>query len=114
MAYDLYLADRIKRILQDKHIVFEEKKMMGGLCFMVDDKMCLGVEKENLMARVGEENRELAFQRNGCREMNFTGRPMKNFVFVDPEAIDLEEDLEFWVKLCLQHNPFAKSSKRKK
>ncbi len=114
MAYDLYLADRIKRILQEKHIHFEEKKMMGGLCFMVDDKMCLGVEKNNLMARIGEENRDLAFSKLGCREMNFTGRPMKNFVFVSPDAIDMDEELDFWVSLCLQYNPFAKSSKKKK
>ncbi len=114
MAFDIYLADRVRRLLQEKHVFFVEKKMMGGLCFMVDDKMCLGIEKNNLMARIGEENRSLAFQKEGCREMNFTGRPMKNFVFVDPEGIDLEDDLQFWVELCLEHNPHAKSSKKKK
>ncbi len=114
MAYDIYLADRIKRILQEKHVSFLEKKMMGGLCFMVDDKMCIGVDKDHLMARIGEENRSLAFSKEGCREMNFTGKSFKNFVFVSPDGIDMETDLNFWIDLCLAYNPFAKSSKKRK
>jgi hypothetical protein len=52
MAYDEFLAERIRRVLTENHVSFEEKKMMGGLCYMVDDKMCLGVVKEKLMARL--------------------------------------------------------------
>lgn len=114
MPYNEHLADRIRNVLEDKKAAFEEKKMMGGLCFMVDDKMCVGIVKEQLMARVGAENYEAALQKEGCKEMKFTGRPLKGFVFVEPDAIDMEKDLEYWVQLCLDYNPFAKSSKKKK
>lgn len=114
MAYNELLADRIRRILEEKKTAFEEKKMMGGLCFMVDDKMCLGIVKDELMARIGAEKYEEGLSKEGCKEMNFTGRPMKGYVFVEPEAIDMDKDLAYWVQLCLDFNPLAKSSKKKK
>jgi len=114
MAYNEYLAERIQRVLNEQKILFEEKKMMGGLTFMVDDKMCVGVVKDNLMARIDPEIYEEALTKKGCREMNFTGRPMKGFVFIEPEGVDLDEELEYWVKICLEYNPRAKSSKKKK
>ncbi|ETN96653.1 TfoX/Sxy family protein [Zhouia amylolytica] len=113
MAYDNFLADRIRLCLKEKHISFEEKKMMGGLCFMVEDKMCVGVVKDNLMARIDPDIYDKALQKKGCREMDFTGRPMKGFVFVEPEGIDLDQDLNYWIQLCLKYNPKAKSSKKK-
>lgn len=113
MAYDEHLAERVKKILKEKHVHFEEKKMMGGLCFMVDDKMCMGVEKDMLMARIDPDLYEKALKKKGCREMNFTGRPMKGFVFVEPLGIDMDKDLEYWVLLCLDYNPRAKSSRKK-
>ena len=114
MAYDEYLADRIRTVLNEKKVSFEEKKMMGGLCYLVDDKMCLGVVKSNLMARIDPDIYDQAMTKTGCREMDFTGRPMKGFVFVEPEGIDMDEDLDYWVELCLDFNPKAKSSKKKK
>lgn len=114
MAYDEYLADRIKNILSEKKVAFEEKKMMGGLTFMVDNKMCIGIVKNELMARIDPDIYEYALQKKGCKEMNFTGRPMKGFVFIEPESIDMEDDLNYWVQLCLDYNPKAKSSKKKK
>ena len=114
MAYDEFLADRIRSVLQSKKIAFEEKKMMGGLCYMVEDKMCVGVVKDNLMARIDPEVYDEALSKTGCKEMDFTGRPMKGFVFVEPLGIDVEEDLDYWVQLCLDFNPKAKSSKKKK
>lgn len=113
MAYDEYLAERVKGILKEKHIVFEEKKMMGGLCYMVDDKMCLGIVKNNLMARIDPEIYQEALQKKGCKEMDFTGRTMKGYVFVEPEGVDMEDDLNEWVQLCLDFNPKAKPSKKK-
>ena len=113
MAYSEFLADRIRQRLQEQKVHFEEKKMMGGLCFMVDDKMCVGVVKEDLMARVGPDLEKLNRNRIGCRPMDFTGRPMKGYVFVSPKGIDQQEDLETWVDLCLEFNPIAKSSKKK-
>ena len=114
MAYNEHLADRIRRIFSEQHTVFEERKMMGGLCFMVDDKMCIGVNKDNLMARIDPDVYTDALKRKGSREMDFTGRQMKGFVFVEPTGTDLENDLEYWVNLALEFNPKAKSSKKKK
>ena len=113
MAYDEHLADRISRALQDKHILFVEKKMMGGVCFMVDGKMCVCITKENLMARIGPEVYEEALKKDGCHEMNFTGKPMKGFVYIDPDGVDMDEDLEYWIQLALDYNPKAKRSKKK-
>jgi TfoX/Sxy family transcriptional regulator of competence genes len=116
MAYDENLADRIERTLKDHNVNFEVKKMMGGLCYMVKDKMSLGIVKNNLMARIDPGVYEDALKRKGCREMDFTGRPMKGFVFVEPDGMDLDKDLEYWVKLALDYNaiaPVKKKSKKK-
>ena len=114
MAYNKVLAERIHRVFEDKKVDFEDKKMMGGLCYMVDDKMCVGVVKDDLMARIGEEAYAKVIDRRGCRPMDFTNRPMKGYVFVAPEGTDMEKDLEFWIQLALEFNPIAKSSKKKK
>lgn len=114
MAYDELLADRIRQNLAEKKVHVEEKKMMGGLCFMVNDKMCVGLIKNQLMARIDPEIQAEVLARTGCREMDFTGRPMKGFVFVEPEGWDTDADLDYWVQLCLDFNPRAKSSKKKK
>jgi TfoX/Sxy family transcriptional regulator of competence genes len=114
MAYDEFLADRVRQSLAFQHIFFEEKKMMGGLTFMVKDKMCVGIHSEKLMARIDPEIYEMALMKKGCRKMEFTGREMKGFVFIDPEGIDKEKDLNYWIDLALVFNEKAKSSKKKK
>jgi len=114
MAYNELLADRINSVLKDKGVLYTEKKMMGGLCYMVDDKMCVGIVKDNLMARIDPKIYHEALKKEGCHEMDFTGRPMKGFVLIKPLGIDLDEDLEYWIQLCLDFNPEAKSSKRNK
>lgn len=114
MAYNELLADRLRLILTDKGVDFLEKKMMGGLCFMVDDKMCMGVVKEEMMARIGPDAQENALEKSGIRAMDFTGRPMRGYVFVEPEGLDIDDDLANWVQACLDFNPLAKSSKKKK
>jgi hypothetical protein len=114
MAYDEFLAERINTVLAKKGISFEAKKMMGGLCYMVDDKMCVGVVKDKLMARIGPEKYEMALARKGCHEMDFTRKTMKGFVYVEPEGIDMESELEYWIDMALEFNPLAFSSKRKK
>jgi len=111
MAYDEFLADRIRQCFKEENAVFEEKKMMGGLCFMVDDKMCVGIVKDELMARIDPEIYEEALSKKGCKEMNFTGRSMKGFVFVEPQGFDLDDDLAYWIQKSLDFNPKAKSSK---
>ena len=113
MAYNELLAERIRIALIKKQTSFVEKKMMGGLCFMVNDKMCLGVIKDNLMARIDPDVYEEALSKKGCVEMDFTGRPMKGYVFVEPSGIFFDKDLSYWIRLCLDFNPKAKSSKKK-
>ena len=112
MAYDTHLADRIYRILKDKKITFEEKKMMGGLCYMVNEKMCVGIIKENLMVRLDPEIQSTVMKKPGAREMDFTKRPMKGFVFVEPIGVDMDSDLEEWIQFALDFNPKAKKSKK--
>ena len=114
MAYDELLADRIRGSLKENQTAFEEKKMFGGICFLVDEKMCLGVIKDDLMIRIDPENQDKFLQEKGCRPMDFTKRPMKGFLYVGPEGIDMDDDLNKWVKRCLEFNPRAKSSKKKK
>lgn len=119
MAFDQYLADRIRNLLKEKGVAFSEKKMMGGLCFMVDDKMCVGIDQDKtngrhrLMARVGEAASENALLQEGCKPFDITGKVMKGFVLVDEEAIDQEAALAYWVQLSLDFNPLAQRSKSK-
>ena len=80
---------------------------------MVDGKVCLGMIKGHLMARVSPEMYESVLSGTGCKPMGFTSRPMKGFVSVGPEGIDLDDELASWIQLCLDFNPFAKSGKKK-
>ena len=120
MAYDEQLADRIRIAFLGQKISFEEKKMMGGLCFMVDNKMCVGLltDKQTgqalLMARIGEEAYPKALSQAGVSEMNFTGRSMKGYIFVDEEVLESDSQLGHWLDLALAFNPLAKASKKKK
>lgn len=104
MAYDEYLAERIRRSLQGSGTLFEEKKMMGGLTFMINEKMCVGIVKNDLMARVGPGRYEEALAKPGCREMDFTGKPMKGYVFVGAEGMDKDQDLDQWIAMSLEFN----------
>lgn len=81
---------------------------------MVDDKMCLGVTGDNLMVRLAPEIYDASLKRKGCQPMDFTGRPMKGFVFVTSDGCDLDDDLDHWVEVALEFNPRAKASKRRK
>lgn len=119
MAYDEYLAERLATSLKRRNVAYTSKKMMGGMLFMVDEKMFIGLNRDKhtgqdrLMVRVGEFAQDQCMKRAGCRPMEFTGRPMKGFVYVDPEGFDLDEDWEFWVEKALEYNPLAKRSKKR-
>lgn len=120
MAFDEYLADRIRQALKEKRASFTELKMMGGLCFKVDGKMLCGIHIDKkygdslLMARIGEEAYQTAINNKHCLPMDFTGRPMRGYIFVTPEGFDSESDLSHYLDLCLAFNPLAKMSKPKK
>jgi TfoX/Sxy family transcriptional regulator of competence genes len=117
MPYSEFLADRVRSRLLAGTV--SEKKMMGGLIFMVNDKMCIGVDTDRksaddrLMLRVGKSAYEALLDRPGCREMDFTGKPMKGFLFVYPEGFDSDADLDFWVEKALAFNREAEPSKKR-
>jgi TfoX/Sxy family transcriptional regulator of competence genes len=114
MAYNEKLADRVRELIAREHKNIEEKKMFGGLCFMVNDKMCVGVEKERLMVRLDPNKYEEVMEKEGCQPMDFTGKIMKGFVFVDLAALNTKKKLEYWVSLALGYNKIAKASVKKK
>ena len=103
MAYDEPLAGRVRAILKGRRSV-EEKKMMGGLTFMVNGKMCVGILKNELMARIDPQTHDDALKKKSCREMDFTGKPMRGFVFVGPAGTGDAKGLKYWVSLALDFN----------
>lgn len=114
MAYSEYLADRIRGSLNDFKISFFEKKMFGGLTFMVDEKMCVGIIKDDLMVRIDPDKENEFLKDEGCSRMDFTKRPMKGYLCVAPEGVDMDEDLGKWIQRCLDFNPKAKASKSRR
>ncbi|MEO8085197.1 MAG: TfoX/Sxy family protein [Bacteroidota bacterium] len=113
MAYNEKLANNTRAIISRTHEDVEEKKMFGGLCFMVNGKMCVGVEQERLMVRLDPDKYEEVMEMEGCGPMDFTGKVMKGYVFVDISALDTKRKLEFWIKLALEFNSKAKAAKKK-
>ena len=113
MAYDEKLAARIRKKLASLHPV-EEKKMMGGLTFMYNDKMCVGIFKNELMCRIDPEFHAEAITKPGCRTMDFSNRPMIGYVLIDESGMKKEKDFNYWIGLSLEFNKKAKSGKKKK
>jgi TfoX/Sxy family transcriptional regulator of competence genes len=99
MAYDDHLAERVRDLLSYRGDV-EERKMFGGLAFMVGGNMCCGVLNDELMLRVGPEQGPAALQRPHTREMDFTGRPMNGMLFVQAEGHATDEALAEWVAMA--------------
>jgi len=99
MAIDEGLAARIREALGTARIT--EKKMFGGIAFMSRGHMFAGIAKEALMVRVGPEAYAASLKRPHAREMDFTGRPMKGYVFVDPPGFEADADLAHWVNAGL-------------
>jgi len=113
MAYNENLANRIRERLMDLQNI-EEKEMMGGLTFMYNGKMCVGIIGDEMMCRIDPGLHETVLERPGCRTMDFTSRPMKGYVMIDETGMRKRDDFEFWIQLCLDFNSRAKSSKKKK
>jgi TfoX/Sxy family transcriptional regulator of competence genes len=97
MAYDQDLADRVRATLGSV-AALSEIKMFGGLCFTVHGNMAVGVNGDDLMVRMAPESGEAALAEPGARPMDFTGRPMKGFVFVSSDALRTDDALEVWVE----------------
>jgi hypothetical protein len=119
MPFDEDNTQRIRTFLQHKEADFFEKKMFGGLVFMVDNKLCCGtrIDKqfgENLLlCRIDDKTYFEAVERDDILPMPNAERPMKNYIFVTENGWNKKQDLEFWLQKCLDFNPQAKSSKKK-
>jgi|SRR3990172_2655664 len=114
MAYDEGLARRIRETLKGKRNV-REVSMFGGLTFMLNDRMCCGVAKDDLMVRVLPEKYESLLERPHARVMDFTGRPLAGFLFVGPKGYRSDERLKFWMDQaieCASSSPARKKGKR--
>lgn len=113
MAYNEDLALRIAEILQHEPDVVE-KKMFGGLAFMIRGKMCCGIVKDELMMRMVAEKYEEVLQMPHAREMDFTGRTMKGFAYIEPEGLKTNRQLKQWIDLALEYAYLPEVAKKKK
>lgn len=96
MAYDEALAERVRAVLRDRDDV-EERKMFGGIAFMVAGRMAVGVMHDDLMVKVGRNAHAAALSRPHTRPMDFTGKPMRDMIYVRPEGTASESDLRAWI-----------------
>ena len=102
MPYDEALASRVREILS---LVrgFSDKKMFGGLCFLINGNMCCGVLNDELVLRLEPEHAEDLLSRPHTRPMDFTGRPMQGYVYVAPEGLETDAALEGWVSRAIAY-----------
>lgn len=105
MAYDLTLAERVRTFLKNE-LDIEEKKMFGGLAFMVDNHMCIGVRADMLMARIDPDLYNEALAKPFVKKMDFTGKPLKGFIYIEAKGIETDERLSYWINLSFE---FVKS-----
>lgn len=112
MAYDEKLADRIRRALGADDDI-EERKMFGGLAFLRDGRMFVGITGDDLMVRVGPERYEESLAKPHVRPMDFTGRPMTGYVYVAPAGRRTEPSLRAWVTLASRFVAKLPAAKRR-
>lgn len=113
MPYDQHLLERVETVFREKKVKSVQKNMIGGLCFMVNDKMVVGVTNDSLMVRIDPELYPVALKKKGCRHMDFNGRTLKGFLLVESQGIRSDKDLIYWIELSLDFNPKAKATKKK-
>src|ERR1041385_8418717 len=113
MAFSEKLSDRIREALSGFPKV-EEKYMFGGVCYMLNGKMCVGVVEDEMMCRIGPDAYEEALEKPGCREMIFTGKPMKGYVYVGNDGMKTKKQFDYWIGLCVKFNKHAKAAKKPK
>ncbi len=111
MAYDEKLASRVREILSPSKGM-AEKKMFGGVCFLLDGKMVCGVLKNDLIAKIGRENHERVAAQKHVRPFDFTGKPMMGMVYVAPEGLKTKRELSRWIEMSMENT--AAASKKKK
>jgi TfoX/Sxy family transcriptional regulator of competence genes len=113
MAYDEGLAERIRSLLEARPRV-TEMKMFGGVAFLIDGKMFVGIVKDDLLVRVGPERYRDALKRPHVRPMDFTGKPMVGYVFVAPAGLEEDEALGRWVELGAEFTATLPAKKAKR
>ena len=96
MTYDRNLAERIRWVLVDDGVT--EREMFGGIAFMLHGNMVCGVIRDALLLRLGPEGCAAALEEDHTRPMDFTGKPMRSMMLVDPPGIEREEDLAAWIE----------------
>jgi len=114
MGYNENLADRVREFIELSQDKVEEIKMFGGVCFMVNGKMCAGIQRERLMVRLNPDIIEEVVEKEGCVQMDMKGKVMKGYVLVEETALTTKRKLEYWLILALEYNPLAKAAKKKK
>jgi hypothetical protein len=102
MPFDEALAERVRVLLHGPRSLKVEKRMFGGLAFMVNGHMCCGIVGRNFVVRTGPKQYEAALSKPHTRPMDFTGRPMRGFVYVGPEGYQSTRDLQTWIQCGLQ------------
>jgi len=113
MAYNEQTAERVRKALAGtKKLV--EKKMFGGIAFMVNNKMCVGVDKDDLMIRCLPEMNDELISKKGVRQFDLTGKPMKGWLLVSPEGTKSKKDFDWWIELAKTSNKEVANSKKKK
>ena len=100
MAVSKLLVERIRHVLSRRRGI-TEKKMFGGVCFLLNGNMLVAVWNDSLIARLGVEQAEIALTESDVREMDLTGRPMKGWIIVEPDGIDSDQQLTRWIDLSL-------------
>jgi TfoX/Sxy family transcriptional regulator of competence genes len=112
MAYNENLANRIRERMAEVPGV-EEKHMFGGIAFMVNNKMCVGIIKDEMMCRIDPAIHEEVVEKQGCRTMDFNKKPMKGFVMIDESGMKTRETFDYWIGLALEYNVIAKETVKK-
>ena len=101
MAYSESLARRIRQALASRRGI-TEKKMFGGVCFLLNGNMCVGIWKTSLIVRLGPEQAATALEEPNVVEFDITGRPMKGWIMVEPDGLETDEQLGRWVQRALE------------
>ena len=113
MAYNKNLADRVRERMSELPNI-EEKEMMGGLIFMYNRKMCVGIVKDELMCRIDPAIHDSEVEKTGCRTMDFTKRPMIGYILIDETGMKSKKDFDYWINLAIDFNQKAKASTKKR
>ena len=113
MAYNLLLAERLRKALITKGISFTEKKIFGGLAFLVNDKMCLNISGDKLMCRFNPLDQSILESRPGFEKTIMKSKELKGFGYISSTGFTSKKDFDFWVNTCLNFNETVLSSKSK-